>query len=509
MNIGQFLTRPQLDMGKTALVFEEVRLTYGQLNKRVNRLANALLDMGVKTGDRVAGLMYNCSEYIELYFAISKIGAVLVPLNFRLVARELNFVLDDSGSNTLFLGSEFQEVIQSIRPTLKTVRNYVLLNKTAPAGMTLYEELLARYSEEEPEVEVGMDDNHLIIYTSGTTGMPKGALYTHETTFWNSIDQVLDFGLTSADVVLATGPLYHVGALIDLTMPMFHLGGTVVLLRSMGFDSKHVMMLVEKERVNATLFFPIMLYDILRMKELGDYNTSSLRMIFTGGEPVPLAALEGAMKSFPNARVLQGYGLTEGSAIATYLPWEHAVSKMGSIGKACAHVEVKVVDEDGRTVAPGQMGEIWTHGPSVSKGYWMRPEANRETFAGGWCHTGDLGRVDEDGFIYIAGRKKDMIISGAENIYPAEIENVLYKHPSISEAAVIGVPDEKWGEAVMAIVVPKKGHSLSAEEVIEHCKGNLAGYKKPRYVEFTDSLPRTASMKVQKHKLREKYSGKA
>ncbi len=508
MNIGQLLTRPQLDSEKTALIFEDKRLTYGGLNLRVNRLANALLDMGLKTGDRVAGLMYNCSEYLEIYFAISKIGAVLVPLNFRLVARELNFALNDSGSTTLILGPEFLEVIQSIRPELKTVRNFLLVDKRAPEGMTPYEELLAGYSEEEPEVEVGMDDNHLIIYTSGTTGMPKGSLYTHETTYWNSIDQIIDFGLSASDTILATGPFYHVGALIDLTMPMFHVGGTVVLLPSKGFDSEYLIRLIEKEKVTATLIFPIMLYEVLRMENLKDFDTSQLKFIFTGGEPVPLSALEGAMKSFPDTRVIQGYGLTEGSAIATYLPWEYAVDKMGSIGKACAHVDVKVVDDKGREVAPGEVGEIWTHGPAVSKGYWMRPDANRETFAGGWCHTGDLASVDEDGFIYISGRKKDMIISGAENIYPAEIEDVLYKHDSISEAAVIGVPDEKWGEAVMAVVVPKEGHTLTADEIIEYCKDNLAGYKKPKHIEFTDSLPRTASMKVQKNKLRDQYSGK-
>jgi fatty-acyl-CoA synthase len=508
MNIGQLLTRPQLDLNKTALITEEKRLTYGELNTRANRLANALLDGGIKVGDRVAALMYNCSEYIELYFAASKIGAVLVPLNFRLVARELQFALNDSGSSVLVLGPEFAELVQTVRPELKSVRGCIMVSDSAPEGMASYEEVLSRYPEDEPYIEVDMGDNHLIIYTSGTTGMPKGAVYTHGITYWNSINQILDFGLLASDVVLATGPLYHVGALIDLTMPMFHLGGTVILLRSMGFDSEYVARLVEKEKATVTLFFPIMLYDILRFENLKDFDTTSLRFIFTGGEPVPLAALEGAMQAFPNAQVVQGYGLTEGSAIATFLPWEHAVSKMGSIGKACAHVEVKVVDDNGENVPTGEIGEIWTKSPAVSKGYWMRPEANRETFAGGWCHTGDLGRMDEDGFLYIAGRKKDMIISGAENIYPAEIENVLYKHAAISEVAVIGVPDDKWGEAVMAVVVLKQGQQLTGEEVIAYCKENLAGYKKPKYIEFTDALPRTASMKVQKHKLRTQYAEK-
>ncbi len=506
MNIGQLLTRPQLDKKKTALVFEGKRLTYDQLNSRVNRLAHALLDMGVKIGDRVAGLMYNCPQFIELYFAISKIGAVLVPLNFRLVARELNYALDDSGACTLIVGREFLETIETMRPGLKTVKNLVLMDSAPPEGMMAYEDLLARYPEEEPRVEVGLEDKHLIVYTSGTTGMPKGTLYTHQTTCWNSIDQITDFGFTASDIVLANGPLYHVASIIILTMPMFHVGGSVVLMPSTGFDPRNVVSLIEEEKVTITVLFPIMLKEILRVENLGDYDTSSLRYLFVGGEPVPLSTLEGAMKSFPGAKVIQGYGLTEGSPMAAYLPWEHAMSKLGSVGKAVAHLEVRLVDGEGSDVTPGQVGEIWTRGPAVSEGYWMRPEAKRETFAGGWCHTGDLGRVDEEGFIYIAGRKKDMIISGAENIYPAEIEDVLYKHPAIVEVAVIGVPDDKWGEAVMALVVRKQGHQLTAQEVIDYCKDNLASYKKPRYVEFTDSLPRTASMKVQKHKLREKYS---
>lgn len=508
MNVGEFLTRGQIDADKMALAFEETRLTYGQLNAKVNRVANGLLDLGIKKGDRVAALMYNCHQFMEIYFALAKIGAIMVPLNFRLVARELQFALDDSGSNTLFLGPEFLDTIASIRSSLKTVRNFFSIDPNAPSDMIGYDSFLDKYSTEEPAVEVNMDDEQLIIYTSGTTGRPKGAVYTHGTTYWMSLSQIVDFGFNGDDITAITGPLYHVGGLIDLTMPMFHTGGSCVMMRSTGFNPKETLELIERERITLILLFPIMLYDILRYPELKKYDTSSLRMIFTGGEPVPIAALEKSMEAFPTANVIQGFGLTEGSAIASFLSQKYAVSKMGSIGKAIAHVKMRVVNEAGEDVQPGEIGEILTQGPSVSKGYWMRPEANRETFVDGWCHTGDLGRVDEDGFIYIAGRKKDMIISGAENIYPAEIEDVIYSNPNVSEVAVIGVPDEKWGEAVLAVVVPKQGQNLTEEEVISYCKDKLASYKKPKMVRFLDALPRTASMKVQKHLLRQQFSQK-
>lgn len=506
MTIGEFLIRGQIDSEKLALAFEGTRLTYGQLNSKVNRVANGLLDLGIKKGDRVAALMYNCHQFMEIYFALAKIGAIMVPLNFRLVARELQFALDDSGSSTLFMGPEFLEIVATVRSSLKTVRSFFFIGPKAPANVTDYETFFSNYSDQEPAIEVSEEDEQLIIYTSGTTGRPKGAVYTHSTTIWMSLSQIVDFGFNKNDITAISGPLYHVGGLIDLTMPMFHTGGSCIMMRSTGFNPKETLELIEREKITLILLFPIMLYDILRYPELNKYDTGSLRMIFTGGEPVPVAALEKSMEVFPTASVIQGFGLTEGSAIASFLSQKYAVSKIGSIGKAIAHVKIRVVNDEGKDAKPGEIGEILTQGPSVSKGYWMRPDANKETFGDGWCHTGDLGRIDEDGFVYIAGRKKDMIISGAENIYPAEIEDVLYTNPKISEVAVIGMPDEKWGEAVLAVVVPKKGQSLTEEEVIAYCKDNLASYKKPKLVRFVDALPRTASMKVQKHVLRQQFA---
>lgn len=506
MNVGEFLTRGQVDSEKLALAFEEIRLTYGQLNEKVNRVANGLLNLGIKKGDRVSALMYNCHQFMEIYFALAKIGAIMVPLNFRLAARELLFALDDSGSNTLLIGPEFVASINSIRALLKTVRNFFYVGPSAPEDFIDYQSFFSNYPSQEPAVEVNMDDEQLIIYTSGTTGRPKGAVYTHSTTYWMSLNQIVDFGCNSNDIFALLGPLYHVGGLIAFSMPMFHTGGTCVMMRSTGFNPKDTLELIEKEKITIILLFPIMLYDILRYPDLKKFNTSSLRIVFSGGEPVPVAALQRSMEAFPSAKVIQGFGLTEGSAIASFLNQKYAISKMGSIGKPLAHVSMRVVDDKGEEVGPGEVGEILTQGPSVSKGYWMRSDANRETFAKGWCHTGDLGSIDEDGFFYIAGRKKDMIISGAENIYPAEVEDVLYAHPKISEVAVIGVPDEKWGEAVLAVVVPKAGQTLTEEEIIAFCKENLASYKKPKLVRFLDALPRTASMKVQKHVLRQQFA---
>jgi fatty-acyl-CoA synthase len=248
-----------------------------------------------------------------------------------------------------------------------------------------------------------------------------------------------------------------------------------------------------------------MLYDILALPDLDRYDLSCLKMVITGGEPVPVATIRRFQERLPGADLVQVYGLTEGSAIATACLPEYAVSKAGSAGKPILNVDVRIVDDEGRTLGPGETGEILTGGPAVSKGYWRRPDANAVTFVDGWCHTGDLGRLDDDGFLYIEGRKKDMIISGAENIYPAEIESVLFQHPKIHEAAVIGIPDPRWGEAVVAVVVQKPGETLTEEEVVEHCKANLASFKKPRHVVFTDALPRTPSQKVQKFLLREEY----
>lgn len=517
-NIGYLLSRVtssahSIDANKIALVFRNNRLTYMELNNHSNRIANKLIELGIKKGDRVAALLYNCAEYWEIYFAVAKIGAVLVPLNFRLAAPELEFAISDSTPQLLIFGESFRKTIQGIESQLPSVKYYALLSDEAREVLPYTRDsshfpynLLYKASDNEPKGEaVGLDDDLFIMYTSGTTGRPKGAVWTHGNSLWFSVSQIVAFGLQENDVTFLSGPMYHVGSLQDMSMPTFHMGGTCVMLDSGGFNAQRVLNILADEKVTKALLFPVMLYDILASQDLGNYDLDNLKQVLTGGESVPLSTIHRFQEKLPAIDLVQLYGLTEGTAIATACLSEYAVSKAGSIGKPLLNVDVKVIDEKGDSLGAGQVGEILVKSPVVSKGYWQRPEANVETFVDGWCHTGDLGRFDEDGFLYIEGRKKDMIISGAENIYPAEIENVLFQHPKIHEAAVIGVPDPRWGEAVMAAIVLRPGETMTEAEVIEYCKENLASYKKPRYVAFVDTLPRTPSQKVQKFILRECY----
>jgi fatty-acyl-CoA synthase len=505
------LAKP-IDRDRTALVFRDKRLSYWELNTRVNQVANSLTGLGVVKGDRVACLLYNCVEYWEIYFSCAKLGAIMVPLNFRLAPPELEFAINDSDPRVLIFGESFQDVVRGLENDLPGVECFIGLESEGEALKNFDEdgrhkkyERLLEGDDTEPETEVGFEDDLFIMYTSGTTGRPKGSVWTHGNALWFSVSQIVTFGYRADDVSLLSGPLYHVGALQDISMPTFHMGGTCVLLQSRGFDAHSVLQLISKEKVTKTLLFPVMLYEILSLPDLDQYDLSCFEQVLTGGEPVPVPTIRSFQQKLPGTDLIQGYGLTEGTGIATACLAEYAIEKAGSAGKPLLNVDVRIADDEGNSLVHGETGEILVKSPVVSKGYWRRPEANAETFVDGWCHTGDLGRLDDDGFLYIEGRKKDMIISGAENIYPAEIENVLYQHPKIHEATVIGVPDQRWGEAVMAIIVKRPGEDLTEEEVVDFCKERMAGYKKPRYVDFVDSLPRTPSQKVQKFILREKY----
>jgi len=516
-NVGSLLSQvnsssKNVDGNKTAVIFKDKKFTYYQLNSLSNRLANKFLELGIQKGDRIAALLYNCAEYWEVYFACAKIGAILVPLNFRLAPPELEFALKDSDPRILVFGEPFRKMVRELEPRLSGVKYYFRLLGAGETTDLFTEDLqhldyerLYEAKENEPEAEINLEDDLFIMYTSGTTGRPKGAVWTHSNSLWFSVSQIISLSFKAEDITLLSGPMYHVGSLQDMSMPTFHMVGTCVLLPSRGANSLTVLQLMEHERVTKALLFPIMLYDILALRNLNEYDLSSLKTVFTGGEPVPIASIRRFQEQFPKVDLVQLYGLTEGGGIATGCLPEYAVEKAGSAGKPLLNVDLKISDDAGNSLEPGQIAEVLVKSPAVSKGYWRRPDANAEIFVKGWCRTGDLGRLDKDGFLYLEGRKKDMIISGAENIYPAEIENVLFQHPKIHDAAVIGVPDARWGEAVVAVIVTKPGESISPTEVIEHCKGNLAGYKKPRHVVFIDSLPRTPSQKVQKYILRDRF----
>jgi len=504
MNMGFMLKRVAEEKGeREAIVFENIRMTYSEFNGRVNRLANALTAIGLKKGDLAGVLLFNCSQYLEIYYAAAKLGVILVTMNYRLAEKELQYILDDSKPSAFFYGKQFDEFIPSIRRNSTFIKNYIYIGDEKPENTLYYESFLMSYPADEPSADVHMGDTQLIIYTSGTTGYPKGALITHANTLWTCINQLIFFNdLNENDSVLIVMPLYHCGAQNDFTTPVFNKGGKLIIMERV--DTTEIAKIIEKEQITTALLLPTLLHMIFQMPDLDQYDFSSLRYVQTGGAPLPEVTIDNFYRKM-GYHICQVFGLTEGTALTTILDKESAARKKGSAGRPLFHVDLKIVDDEGKEVAPGEIGELIQKGPTVMKGYWNNPQATEKTIKDGWLYTGDLARCDEEGFVYIVDRKKDMIISGEENIYPAEIEQVLYSHPQIQEAAVIGVPDEKWGESVKAIVVCKQGQTLTAEEVIAYCREHLASYKKPKFVEFISELPRNPSQKILKNVLRERY----
>lgn len=510
-NVGLFLTkRAHLSPTLEGYIDTETgeRLSYPQLNARSNRTANMLRKLGVKKGDRVALLLMNSKEFVESFFAIAKIGAIVVPLNWRLVADELAFILKDSGATVLLFGAEFSENVGKLHAggaEMTDIATWIYLGaaENKPDYAQDYGALHESASDAEPEPEAEGDDLLYIMYTSGTTGLPKGAVHTHRTAIW----ACLTIGATSEqryrDKYLIALPLYHVGALTPLTRAV-HGGQTCYVMRS--FDPTATWRLIDEENIDTMLAVPAMLGFMLQVPELDLYDSSALRWCMSGAAPVPVTLIEAYAKM--NIEIHQVYGLTESCGPACLTLPEDAVERAGSTGKAFFHTDVRVVDNDGNDVPPGEPGEVIIRGQHIMKEYWNRPEATAETIRDGWLYSGDVATMDKDGFIYIQDRTKDMIISGGENVYPAEIENVILSHPSVVEVAVIGQDSAKWGESPLAVVV-RKDDSLSAQDILNHCQGKLAAFKMPKYVEFIDQIPRNPTGKILKRVLREQFPGPA
>ena len=512
-NVGLFLAK-RAELQPDVLGFIEAdtrrRFTFREWNGRSNRTAGALRAQGVRQGDRVALLQMNSVEYIESFFALAKIGAVCVPLNWRLVPDELGFILRDSGATTLLFGGEFLGTAEELERrgdgengTLVTRWIHVGAESDRPAWALSYDALQSAAGDDEPEIRSGDDDTLYIMYTSGTTGLPKGAVHTHETAIWSVLTINSTVDLRMGDRYLVSLPLFHVGALTPLTSNV-HRGVTSVVMRS--FDAARTWDLIDSEAITVALKVPAMLNFMLQVHDPTKHQHRDLRWILCGAAPVPVSLIEAYAKI--GIEIHQIYGLTESCGPACVISAADALRKAGSTGKAFFHTDVRVVDEAGRDVAPGQSGEVIVRGRHVMKGYWNRPEATAETIRDGWLRSGDVATVDEEGFVFIQDRIKDMIISGGENVYPAEVESVLMRHPQIVEAAVIGQPSEKWGESPVAIVVPK-GDDLDAAGVVSFCKDKLARYKQPVTVYFIDQIPRNPSGKILKRVLREKFPGPA
>ncbi len=500
INIGEFLTRrARLSPKHEGLVCNDLRLTFAQMNARANRLAAAMRRLGVGPGDRVALLALNEPEYFDLLFGLGKIGAILVPINYRLAAPEIVYILSDCGAQVLVFSKEYGEIVNSFRSQVPAVKPIAIADNP-PEWAASYPKLLEAESDAEPELVGGGDDVLSILYTSGTTGRSKGAMLTHNNYYCTSVSLHVSLGYTG-EIFLIPLPLFHIGALGGV--PMFiHLGQKVVLLRS--FDPKRMLELVRDEKISGFGTVPAMLMFLKLVPGFEKYDFSSVKIILVYAAPVPVALI----KEYAAAgiEIRQLYGLTECTGPASVIDSEHAISKAGSCGLPIFHSDIKLVDYSGKEVGPEQLGEVLLKSENVMKGYWNRPEETERAIIDGWLCTGDLAKKDADGFLYILDRKKDMIISGGENIYPAEIEDMLLHNPKVADAAVIGFPDLKWGEAVKSIVVVKPGQTLSEEELIGWCKDKIGKYKIPKKVIFAASIPRTPTGKILKRELREQYN---
>lgn len=526
--------RADLHPGRTALIGESVlmdaagnsdaepgdsgtgsllKVTYGELNQRANRLANSLAGLGIARGDRVGILSLNCVEYVEVLFAAAKLGIILVPLNVRLTPGELKYQLNDSGSGVLMVGPEFAGLVPGLAAGTEVTRTIYLPGSGGimasdaseiPAGAVevshSYRQLVASGSTAEPDgVEsITGAEPFLICYTSGTTGKPKGAVLTQQNLTANAINNVLAIDITSRDVSITLLPLFHIGGIGLWTIPTLFSGGTVVIPRR--FDPARALAMIEATATSLVFGVPTILKALLECPGFASRDLSSVRMFYSGGAPCPVELIE-AFHARGHA-FGQGYGLTETSPTVFMLDQDDFRRKAGSIGKPAMLCDVRVADDEGAGVPSGEVGELLIRGMNVFKEYWNLPEATAEALRDGWFHTGDLARTDGEGFFYIAGRKKDLIISGGENIYPIEVEQVLESHPAVAEAAVIGVPHPHWGEVPKAVVVLNPGGRVTAEELAAWCQGKLARYKIPKVVDFAAQLPRNATGKILKRELK-------
>jgi O-succinylbenzoate-CoA ligase len=512
-NVGLFLAkRAQLSPHVEGFVDVDTnrRFTFAEWNARANRTANALRDAGVGKGDRVALLQMNSVEYMESFFAIAKIGAVCVPLNWRLTPEELAFILRDSGSGTLIFGAEFADAVRALHgrgggEQGTSIERWVQCGASPdrPGWALDYDAWQQAASGAEPASDVGEDDLLYIMYTSGTTGLPKGAVHTHDSATWGVLTVNATSDVRAKDRYLIALPLFHVGALTPCTACV-HKGVTTVVMRA--FDPKRAWQIIDEERITTGLKVPAMLNFMRQVYDPERHRHAELRWLMSGAAPVPVSLIEEYDRL--GIEIQQVYGLTETCGPACLITTDDAVARAGSTGKAFFHTDVRVVDEEGNDVPAGGSGEVLVRGKHLMRCYWNRPEDTAAALQDGWLHTGDVASIDADGFVYIQDRIKDMYITGGENVYPAEVENVLISHPKVLEAAVIGQPSAKWGEVGAAIVV-KSDPSLDADELRAYCQDKLARFKQPAVYTFVDVIPRNPSGKILKRILREQYPGPA
>jgi fatty-acyl-CoA synthase len=515
--IGSWLQRRRPKSGsKTALISGGRELSYAQFADRSLRLANALRDRGVARGDRVAYLGENHPSFLETLFACGSLGAIFVPLNTRLAPPEIQFQLQDSGAVALIHAHNLDDLAARGAAGTAVARLIVVVDgagagSPAPAGsgqgpmaVEGFDDVVASGTDQQIDEPVGLDDGAMILYTSGTTGRPKGALLTHGNVTWNCINVIVDFDFSSQDVALMISPMFHVASLDMGVLPTLLKGGTVIL--ESRFDPGRILGLIEQYSVTTMSGVPTTYQLICEHPAWATTDLSSLNKLTCGGSAIPLRVLD-AYES-RGLQIGNGYGMTETAPAATVLPASRSRDKAGSAGLPHFFTEVRIVDPMAGIAGPGTVGEIQIKGPNVIREYWHRPDATAGSYAdGGWFKSGDLAYKDEEGFVFIADRLKDMIISGGENIYPAEVEQAITELDAVGSVAVIGVPDEKWGEVPRAVVLLREGAHLTEAELRSHLEGRLARYKIPKSVVFVDEMPRTASGKIRKNDLRKLSAG--
>jgi fatty-acyl-CoA synthase len=507
MNVGEWVykravTDPDDPFLKEAEQTDR-EFTNHRFNLRVNRTAHALSSLGVTKGDRISLVMLNSSEFLEIFFACAKIGAIMAPVNFRLAVPELLYIMGDSRPKVLVYSSDFSDKIAEIKGRA-AVPHCFRLGEGGEDKDDSFADLVSDRpaGEPVPASDVGQDDPLVIMYTSGTTGDPKGAVISHQNITFHAIHNLLGYGVNRSFRSLVTAPLFHIGALSAAANPVIYAGGSLVLKRF--FNASEIIKLIVTEKINYMFAVPVMYQMMAEAAEWDAADFSHVRYFITGGAPIPVPLIQKYQRE-KGISFAQGLGLTETGRLAS-LPIADSIRKAGSVGKEEFHVILRIVDEAGNDVAPGEVGEIIVRGPNVFTGYWNKPAQTGKAFAGGWFHTGDMGRRDEEGFLYLAGRKAELIISSGENIYPAEIEKAVQSIPEVKEAAAVAMPDQRRGEVVAAFVSLRVPGTLTEDELIERLSGKIAPFKIPRKIFFVDEFPRSVAGKILKKELKKRVS---
>lgn len=512
LNMGEIL-RVNAKKFPNKLAVKDIRrsLNYSELNDRVNRLGNGLSDMGLQKGDKVGILLYNNLEFIETYCALAKIGVIAVPINFRYVGKDIEFVLDNSDAKAMILGEEFVETINPIRQNLKKIpkENFLVVGEKVPRDFIGFEKLINKSSNDEPKVKVDSKETWILLYTSGTTGVPKGVVRSHESYIAFYLINDVDFGFTDKDYALILMPLFHVNSTF-YAYCFLYIGGSVYIHRSRDFNPEELLSIIDKERVTFSSMIPTHYNLILNLPDevKNKYDMTSITSILCSSAPVRKQTKLDIMDFLPNVRLFEAYGSTE-AGLVTLLKPEDQLKKLGSIGKECSGMDIiRLLDENGNEVKVGEVGELYSKGPMMFDEYYKLPGKTKSSFIGAYFSAGDLASMDEEGYYSIVDRKDNMIITGGEHVYPSEVEEVISQHPSVFDVAVIAVPHDKWGEAVKAVVILKKDKENIEKDIIDFCRGKMAGFKKPKSVEFikASEMPRTSTGKILHRELRTRFS---